>query len=71
MYSNIGNSSCILKNLIRFFVSADETQIIRIGAKYLITEGTFYVGIGLLFFLYGYYRGINKPEMSLDARHFI
>lgn len=53
------------KNLMRVFVSADETQIIRTGAQYLVTEGAFYVGIGLLFLLYGYYRGINKPEMSL------
>lgn len=53
------------KNLIRIFVSADETQIIQTGAQYLVTEGAFYVGIGLLFLLYGYYRGINKPEMSL------
>ena len=30
-----------------------------------MTEGTFYIGIGVLFLLYGYYRGINKPEMSL------
>ena len=28
-------------------------------------EGTFYCGIGILFLLYGYYRGINRPEMSL------
>lgn len=53
------------KNLMRIFVSAEETQIIRTGAQYLVTEGAFYVGIGLLFLLYSYYRGINKPEMSL------
>lgn len=53
------------KNLMRIFVSTDETQIIRTGAQYLVTEGAFYAGIGLLFLLYGYYRGINKPEMSL------
>ncbi len=53
------------KKLMRIFVSADETQIIATGAQYLVTEGAFYVGIGLLFLLYGYYRGINKPEMSL------
>ena len=28
-------------------------------------EGSFYIGIGILFLLYGYYRGIEKPEMSL------
>lgn len=53
------------KSLMKIFVSADKTQIITTGAQYLVTEGAFYVGIGLLFLLYGYYRGINKPEMSL------
>lgn len=53
------------KNLMRIFVSTDETLIIQTGAHYLVTEGAFYVGIGFLFLLYGYYRGINKPEMSL------
>lgn len=53
------------KNLMKIFVSADETQIIATGTQYLVTEGAFYVGIGFLFLLYGYYRGINKPEMSL------
>lgn len=53
------------KNLMRIFVSADEIDIIQTGSQYLVTEGAFYVGIGLLFLLYGYYRGINKPEMSL------
>ena len=28
-------------------------------------EGAFYCGIGLLFLLYGFYRGVEKPEMSL------
>lgn len=47
------------------FVKPKETEIIRIGAEYLRVEGAFYCGIGLLFLLYGYYRGINRPEMSL------
>ncbi len=53
------------KNLMRVFVNAQEIEIIQIGAEYLVTEGAFYVGIGILFLLYGYYRGINRPEMSL------
>ncbi len=47
------------------FVSSSEPEILRIGAQYLRIEGAFYCGIGLLFLLYGYYRGIGKPEMSL------
>lgn len=53
------------ENLMGLFVSADKTDIIAVGSRYLVTEGSFYVGIGILFLLYGYYRGINRPEMSL------
>ena len=28
-------------------------------------EGNFYIGIGLLFFLYGYFRAIKKPSVSI------
>ena len=40
-------------------------QIISEGINYLRIEGSFYFGIGCLFLLYGYYRGIQKAEMSL------
>lgn len=53
------------ENFMKIFVSAEEYGIIKTGSKYLVTEGAFYVGIGILFLLYGYYRGINRPEMSL------
>lgn len=53
------------EKLMQIFVSKDEMDIIITGAKYLIIEGSFYAGIGLLFLFYGYYRGINKPEISL------
>lgn len=52
-------------NLMQIFVDAGETAIIRTGVEYLRVEGTFYCGIGLLFLLYGFYRGVEKPEMSL------
>lgn len=52
-------------SLMLLFISAEETGIIAIGAEYLRVEGAFYCGIGILFLLYGYYRGINRPEMSL------
>lgn len=51
--------------LIQIFVDATETEIIRTGAEYLRIEGSFYCGIGILFLLYGLYRGLEKPEMSL------
>ena len=44
---------------------AQDTQIIEIGMQYLRIEGAFYVGIGILFLLYGYFRGINRPGVSL------
>ena len=51
--------------LIRLFVSNPSAGIIKTGVGYLRTEGAFYCGIGILFLLYGYYRGINRPGMSL------
>ena len=51
--------------LMMLFVSPGETEIIAVGVGYLQIEGAFYCGIGILFLLYGYYRGINRPEMSL------
>ncbi len=52
-------------NLMQLFVEREETEIISVGVGYLRVEGAFYCGIGLLFLLYGYYRGMNRPEMSL------
>ncbi len=53
------------KYLMMLFVSPSETEIIRIGVGYLRVEGAFYCGIGILFLLYAFYRGIQKPVMSL------
>ena len=38
---------------------------ISIGVGYLRIEGAFYFGIGLLFLLYGYYRAVKMPGMSV------
>lgn len=51
--------------LMAFFVSPEETEIIDIGVGYLRIEGSFYVGIGYLFLLYGYYRAVALPSMSV------
>ncbi len=51
--------------LMQIFVDSSESEIIEIGVGYLRTEGSFYCGIGILFLLYGFYRGVEKPEMSL------
>ena len=47
------------------FVKAEETAIIMEGVRYLHIEGIFYAGIGCLFLLYGLYRALEKPEMSV------
>ena len=51
--------------LMQIFVKGTETEIIQTGVGYLRVEGSFYCGIGMLFLLYGYFRGVEKPEMSL------
>ena len=51
--------------LMRLFISAADREIIAVGMGYLRVEGACYCGIGVLMLLYGYYRGINRPEMSL------
>ena len=40
-------------------------EIIPIGAGYLRVEGGCYCGIGILFLLYGYFRAVEKPKVSL------
>lgn len=51
--------------LMELFIDGNEREIILTGVGYLRVEGAFYCGIGLLFLLYGFYRGVEKPEMSL------
>ncbi len=48
-----------------FFVDPGETAVISGGVRYLRIEGSFYIGIGILFLLYGYYRGIGRPGWSI------
>ncbi len=61
--------SCIVfifsSSLMKIFVKASEIEIIAIGSKYLKIEGSFYILIGILFILYGFYRGISKPGIAV------
>ena len=50
---------------MRIFVQAGETEVLAAGVLYLRVEGAFYVGIGCLFLLYGFYRAIKRPGMSV------
>lgn len=51
--------------LLMIFIRPEETEILAVGVSYLRVEGAFYCGIGCLFLLYGLYRAINRPGMSL------
>ena len=41
------------------------SAVIAEGVRYLHIEGTFYLGIGWLFLLYGLYRAVGRPGMSV------
>ena len=51
--------------LMGIFIHAEETAVIASGVQYLRVEGAFYVGIGWLFLLYGHYRAVKRPGMSV------
>ena len=51
--------------LMGIFINAGETAVIASGVQYLRVEGAFYVGIGWLFLLYGHYRAVKRPGMSV------
>lgn len=51
--------------LMACFVEAGELEIIAAGARYLRIEGAAYVGIGILFLWYGYFRGVGRPRVSI------
>ena len=51
--------------LMSIFIDPSQTEIIAAGVHYLRIEGACYIGIGILFLLYGYYRAVNQPGMSV------
>ncbi len=51
--------------LMGIFIAPSQVDIIAAGVHYLRIEGACYIGIGLLFLLYGYYRAVNQPGMSV------
>ena len=51
--------------LMSLFIDAGETAVISEGVRYLRIEGAFYALIGILFLLYGLYRALGKPGMSV------
>lgn len=53
------------ENFMMIFLNVNEIEAISVGVQYLRIEGACYIGIGLLFLWYGYYRGIGKPFISV------
>ena len=51
--------------LMLLFLNEGDAAAAAVGAEYLRTEGACYIGIGILFMMYGYYRAVNKPMMSV------
>ena len=56
---------CFAHPLMAMFVGEGEAEIVQEGIRYLRIEGAFYCGIGCLFLLYGLYRALGKPGMSV------
>lgn len=62
----ISAAVCLFARLLMgIFIPASETGIIMEGVRYLRIEGACYIGIGLLFLLYGFYRAVHRPGMSV------
>ncbi|MCC2254442.1 MATE family efflux transporter [Ruminococcus sp. CLA-AA-H200] len=51
--------------LMSLFIDSGETAVIAEGVRYLRIEGAFYYLIGILFLLYGLYRALGRPGMSV------
>lgn len=51
--------------LMTLFIDAKEAAVVAEGVRYLRIEGSFYFMIGGLFLLYGLYRALGKPGMSV------
>lgn len=61
-------SACVFvfaEPLMTLFIDAGEAAVIAEGVRYLRIEGAFYFMIGILFLLYGLYRALGKPGMSV------
>ena len=51
--------------LVLIFIDPGETAVVAEGVRYLHTVGPFYCGIGCLFLLYGLYRALGQPAVSV------
>ena len=51
--------------LMGLFTEPGDLETVAEGVRYLRIEGAFYCGIGCLFLLYGLYRALGRPGMSV------
>lgn len=56
---------CFAEVFMNLFLKDGSAEIGAIGVQYLRVEGVFYFGIGLLMLFYGYFRGLNRPGVSV------
>lgn len=62
----IGGLVCLFApQLMAAFVGEEAREVVAIGVGYLRIEAAFYLGIGILFLLYGYFRAVDKPAVSV------
>lgn len=62
----IGGLVCLFApDLLAVFVGREATEVLSVGTGYLRIEGSCYLGIGVLFLLYGYFRAVDRPTVSL------
>lgn len=52
-------------DLMGIFLSPEDGEALAVGVRYLRIEGACYCGIGVLFLLYGYFRAVEQPKISL------
>ncbi len=51
--------------LLCLFINKSESSVLTEGIRYLYIVCPFYIGIGMLFLFYGFFRAIDKPAFSL------
>lgn len=51
--------------LMGFFVPETAEDVVAVGSWYLRIEGSCYLGIGILFMLYGFYRAVKRAAVSV------
>lgn len=65
-----GLAASIIVNLLSssiayLFLKDPGQEVVELLSRYLLIEGSFYILIGFLFLLYGYFRSMNRPLVSL------